>query len=70
MTAPAPMPQPSRDPYSHVDATGNPKRSFETERAATIAVARVEGEQPGIRFTWYVCSQRPEHWHIAKVRIR
>lgn len=56
-----------RPAFSHVDRAGNPKKVYETERAATIAVARLEADT-GDRFDWYVCSQRPEHWHLTSRR--
>lgn len=56
-----------RDPGTHVNGDGLAKRSFESVRAAAIEAARLEGET-GKRFDWYVCSQRPEHWHLATRR--
>lgn len=55
-----------RAPQSHVNADGRAKRVFESERAATIEVQRLE-IQTQLRWDWYVCSQRPEHWHLARI---
>lgn len=67
MVTAAPPPPGPRDPFSHVDRDGNPKQSFPTEHEATILVAKLEGDT-GSRFTWYVCGQKPEHWHVARIR--
>lgn len=56
-----------RAPQSHVNGDGRPKRVFETESAAMIEVQRLQIQQVGT-FTWYVCGQKPEHWHLARVR--
>ncbi len=57
----------SRRPFSHVNRDGLAKQSLESERAA-IAYAGQLRVQTGQDFGWYVCSQRPEHWHVARRR--
>jgi hypothetical protein len=56
----------SRAPQTHVNADGLPKRVFESERAAAIEAQRLDIETRW-RWTWYVCGQRPEHWHLARM---
>jgi hypothetical protein len=56
-----------REGGTHVNRDGLAKRSFESERAASIEVLRLEQES-GHAFDWYRCAQGPEHWHIATVR--
>lgn len=57
----------NRGPFSHVNAEGLAKRSYPTEREATIEVARLQADK-GKRFDWYRCSLAPEHWHLTRLR--
>lgn len=56
-----------REPYSHVNRDGLPKRVYEQAPEATAQAALLLAET-GDHFLVYLCRERPIHFHVARVR--
>lgn len=53
-----------RDPNSHIREDGVAKISFYTREVAAVEANRL-WQRTGKPHAPYLCSQRPDHWHIG-----
>lgn len=58
-----------RPAYSHVNADGQPKRVLTTSAEAKAYVVQLETDT-GAAFGYYLCGERPEHFHVSRARPR
>jgi hypothetical protein len=56
-----------RNARSHVGKDGAAKATFPTEQAAQSRAVQLESIT-GRPFSFYLCEQRPDHWHLGSSR--